>query len=63
MAERTFTVHIETTEPEVGIWCEPCALPSKVRVRAVMITGRGVSPLVTAEQCENCGAREIWNAG
>lgn len=52
-------VHLALTPgtPETGIWCEPCALPSVVRVPFYNVNESGVSLVAAAAACTECGAR------
>jgi hypothetical protein len=56
-----YVVLIEAGEPETGLWCDSCLLPSVVRVPLIMITETGASDtaLSPAELCTECGKQEL----
>lgn len=45
---------IDDTNPEVGLWCETCQLPSGIRVPVNIITLDGVTPGIPWSGCVNC---------
>lgn len=56
-----YVVLIAPGEPETGLWCGSCLLPSVVRVPLIMITENGAdtSALSPAELCTECGEQEL----
>lgn len=56
---RSCTVFISGGEPETGLWCDDCLLPSRVRVPIVMITESGASDtaIPPVDLCTECGRR------
>jgi len=61
MSDRTLVVFLAPGEPETGLWCSTCLLPSAVRVPIVMITenGAGDTTVSPVEACTECGRREL----
>lgn len=51
-----YVVILAPGEPETGLWCETCKLPSVVRVPFVMLTESGASygAVPPAELCTEC---------
>lgn len=43
-------------EPEVGLWCPKCNLPSGYRVPIVHVSEQGVSPFGAIKRCHDCEA-------
>jgi hypothetical protein len=56
-----YVVLIAPGEPETGLWCNACLLPSAVRVPLIMITESGASDtaLSPVELCTECGKQEL----
>jgi hypothetical protein len=56
-----YVVLVATGEPETGLWCDSCLLPSVVRVPLVMITENGASDtaLSPVELCTECGEQKL----
>lgn len=51
-------VYLYENEPETGLWCPACALPSGVRASANLLGDSGVSlDAVVIAKCEDCGAK------
>jgi hypothetical protein len=52
-----YVVLVAAGEPEAGLWCDACQLPSAVRVPLIMITENGAdtSALSAVELCTGCG--------
>lgn len=48
------TVTITPGEPETGLWCGACQLPSLIRVALYCFSKTGVTQLGTAEGCPGC---------
>ena len=42
-------------EPEMGVWCDHCRLPSAYRQDVVISVGRATSGVLTATVCDDCG--------
>jgi hypothetical protein len=59
MAVGAYTVLLSTGEPETGLWCVECLLPSRVRIPVVMITEAGASDTAVpaVDVCTSCGRR------
>lgn len=55
MAERAVTVNLTVGEPETGLWCERCALPSRAELPIYAVTNRGVSKLSPVSVCTEHG--------
>lgn len=55
MAERTVTITLIPGEPVIGLWCERCALPSRIEVPLHMLTRHGVSSLKKVVYCTEHG--------
>ena len=57
----SYVVFIAAGEPQIGLWCDTCLLPSVVRVPLIMITETGAddSALSPAELCTECGKQEL----
>lgn len=34
---------VDLSEPETGVWCDECKLPSRITFRATLMDGSGVS--------------------
>lgn len=45
---------IDDTNPEVGLWCDTCQLPSGIRCPVRIITPDGVAEGVPWSGCVNC---------
>lgn len=43
---------------ETGVWCEPCALPSAVRIEVLFGGGLGQG-YVHGRYCHDCGGHEV----
>lgn len=50
---RTLTVWVQWHDVAWGLWCDACALPSKVRW--AMINVATLNVLSRVEQCTDCG--------
>lgn len=48
-------VEITAGDIRYGVWCERCALPSRVEVDMLWIRPSGVTLLATAGACGDCG--------
>ncbi|AAN12577.1 gp16a [Mycobacterium phage Che9c] len=48
-------VHLWTGEPEVGLWCPKCLLPSGYRVPLYHISINGISDWGAITKCHDCG--------
>jgi hypothetical protein len=59
MAERTVTITLIPGEPATGLWCDRCALPSRIEVPLYMATSRGVSTLRTVAYCAEHGSDKV----
>jgi hypothetical protein len=55
MADRTVTITLTQGEPTIGLWCEHCALPSRVEIPLHMLTQHGVSNFRTVTYCTEHG--------
>lgn len=55
MAQRYVVVNITVGEPVVGLWCDTCALPSKVEFPLYTITEHGVSQMSSVPWCTEHG--------
>lgn len=55
MAERHVTVNLTVGEPELGLWCETCALPSLVEFPIYAITEQGVTQMGAVPLCTEHG--------
>ena len=42
MAKREITVTLATGEPKTGLWCDRCALPSRIDVPLYVLSSHGV---------------------
>lgn len=53
------TVLLSAGEPETGLWCDACLLPSRIRVPITMITTAGASDTAIPPVgiCTECGRR------
>lgn len=56
------TVFVVYGEPEMGVWCDGCSLPSKTVWPATLLTIKGVTSGATAERCLNGCQRKDNNA-
>jgi hypothetical protein len=54
MAQRYVDAHIVLGEEEVGIWCEVCQLPARVRWPLLLMSELGVAPFGVTEHCLHC---------
>lgn len=43
-------------DPETGLWCGECNLPSRVRVDAYALADETVGPFMTLDGCPECGS-------
>lgn len=60
MAE-AITVNIVTFgEPETGIWCDDCMLPSMIRIRLVGQSGMSVLDFGKHDYCDECDTYEQY---
>lgn len=56
------TVRVMAGDPERGIWCAPCALPSAVSVPVYLLTASGVTLHGHARKSSDCGlATFAWH--
>jgi hypothetical protein len=51
---RSVVIDVIPGEPETGLWCGTCLLPSLVRVPLLALGQAGVTQLGTAEGCAGC---------
>lgn len=47
------------TEPETGIWCSTCALPSIVRMTMAVLSGDHIVHIAPYERCTSCPEESI----
>lgn len=52
MIRRVLSVYTVMGEPEMGVWCDVCQLPSKIVWPVSLLTANGVSQ-AHAEKCLN----------
>ena len=59
MTGAPYVVFIAPGEPETGLWCPDCRLPTRIRVPLTVITEDGASDtaLPAPELCTQCGRR------
>jgi hypothetical protein len=50
-----YVVIISAGEPETGLWCPDCLLPSRVRIPIYVTSETGSSLTTTADECQDCG--------
>lgn len=58
---KKFTVEVTMVQfgqPETGVWCDTCLLPSQVRFRFSVIAGMSVLSELTCTKCHECDALE-----
>jgi hypothetical protein len=55
MAERTVTITLMPGDPTTGLWCDQCALPSRIEVPLHMLTQHGVTNMKTVTYCAEHG--------
>jgi hypothetical protein len=58
---RRLVVSVRTeplAEPERGLWCPVCALPSAVRYRVALIVNGALQGLLRGTFCADCGWRD-----
>jgi hypothetical protein len=51
---RSVVLTVVPGEPETGLWCGRCLLPSLIRVPLLALGAAGVTRLGTAEGCPGC---------
>ena len=50
----TEVITFEYGEPETGIWCETCLLPSAVAFPVILTFGGGTPQLKAVQHCLDC---------
>jgi hypothetical protein len=50
-----YVVLLSAGEPETGLWCGRCLLPSRIRVPFCITSEQGSFLAGTAEGCPDCG--------
>jgi hypothetical protein len=53
--ELRFSLDLLDEEPETGVWCEPCALPSGVAFSWAMTVNDKPSGIIRRGVCHECG--------
>lgn len=56
-------IHIDTTNPVVGLWCDDCGLPGMVEFGLVRMGEDGIGPCGVMAVCMNCGGDESEDDG
>jgi hypothetical protein len=52
-----YVVILTTGEPEIGLWCDSCLLPSRMRIPTFMLTEQGSSDGPLIDACTECERR------
>lgn len=55
MPKRDIVVTLIPGVPKTGLWCERCALPSRIEIPLHMLSSHGVSELTTVVYCDEHG--------
>lgn len=48
---------VSTGQPETGLWCDRCLLPSRIRFTVYVTTEHGSRPIGVIDACQDCGHR------
>jgi hypothetical protein len=55
VAEIVQVIKVTVGEPETGLWCDDCLLPSVVAIPVVAMCGSRILSLTVFRECADCG--------
>ena len=53
---RSVVIQTQVGEPETGLWCDTCLLPSMVAVPVITTCGSRILSVAVYRRCADCGA-------